>query len=232
MYKRVLLKLSGEILQGEGQSISEDRLMYFAREIKQVYDSGAEILVVIGGGNIFRHRTHAFKKMDRVTGDYMGMMATVINCLALQDTLEQLGLETRVMSAIEIDRVAEPFIRRRALRHIEKGRVVILAAGTGNPFFSTDTAAALRANELLCEVLLKGTNVAGVYSEDPDKNPKAKLYEQIGYQEVLENHLAVMDQTAFALASDNKMPIIVFNIEEEGNLLKVVQGKKIGTLVN
>lgn len=232
MYKRVLLKLSGEILQSDSQNINEARLMHFAREIKQVYDSGTEILIVLSGGNIFRHRTHAFKKMDRVTGDYMGMMATVINCLALQDTLEQLGLETRVMSAIEIDRVAEPFIRRRALRHIEKGRVVILAAGTGNPFFSTDSAAALRASELKCEVLLKGTNVKGVYSDDPNKNPKARFYEKIGYQEVLENHLAVMDQTAFALASDNRMPIIVFNIEEEGNLLKAVREELVGTFVS
>lgn len=232
MYKRVLLKLSGEILLGkDNQTIDQKKLEHFAREIKTVHDTDTDILLVLGGGNIFRNRTHASPNMDRVTSDHMGMMATVINSLAMQDMLERLGLETRVLSALEMNRVAEPFIRRRAMRHIEKRRVVILAAGTGNPYFSTDTAAALRASELECDVLIKGTNVDGIYDKDPDTNPDAVRYESVSYQEALEKHLAVMDSTAFALASENKMPIIVFNIGEPGNLLKVVQGEKIGTLV-
>ena len=231
VYKRVLLKLSGEILKGDNSIFDERVLERLSREIASVHSAGVEIAVVIGGGNIFRQKTHASKKMDRVTADYMGMIATIINGLALQDALERFNLETRLMSAVEVNAVAEPFIRRRALRHIEKGRIVILAAGTGNPYFTTDSAAVLRSSELKCDVLIKGTKVDGVYSSDPKKDPEAKLHKSIDYKEVISEKLGVMDSTAFTLAEENKMPIIIFNVLEEGGLLQAVNGL-IGTLVS
>jgi uridylate kinase len=231
-YKRVLLKLSGEFLKGESEnSFDEEILARVAREVKVLNDRGIELLLVVGGGNIFRHATHAKERMDRVTADYMGMMATMINGLALQDAFETSGLKTRVMSAIEAKKVAEPFIPRRAKRHAEKGRVVILAAGTGNPFFTTDSAAVLRAVELDCDVVLKGTKVDGIYSGNPEHDPAATKYSHISYQEAIDKKLKVMDTTAFTLAEENSLPIVVFDILTEGNLLKIVQGQGIGTLV-
>lgn len=232
IYKRILVKLSGEALAGEsGYGIDPTAVINMANEIKEVKDLGVEVVMVIGGGNIFRGEQGSQQGIDRATGDYMGMLATIINSLAMQDALEKLGIPTRVQSAIATIQVAEPFIRRRAIRHLEKGRVVIFAGGTGNPYFSTDTAAALRANEIGAEVILKGTKVDGVYDKDPKKDPTAVRYERITYAEALQKRLKVMDATAFAMCQDNKMPIIVFDIFKPHNLKRIVLGEKVGTLV-
>ena len=231
-YGRILLKLSGEALGGEsGNAISPEAVHDMAQQIREVRDLGVQVVVVVGGGNIFRGLHGSERGIERATGDYMGMLATVINALALQDALEKLGVATRVQSAITMAQVAEAFIRRRAVRHLEKGRVVIFGGGTGNPYFSTDTAAALRANEIGAEVILKATKVDGIYDSDPKKNPKAKRYSQITYLEALQKQLKVMDSTAFSLCMDNKMPIIVFELFRPHNLKKVVLGEKVGTLV-
>ncbi len=232
MYKRVLLKLSGEALMGEQQfGIDNNRLDDYANEIKTLRDSGVEIAIVIGGGNIFRGVQAASGGMDRTQGDYMGMLATIINSMALQAALEKIGVSTRLQSAIEMKEIAEPFIKRRAVRHLEKGRVVIFGAGTGNPYFTTDSAAALRAIEIDAEVILKGTRVDGVYTADPEKDATATKYGQLTYDIAYEKDLKVMDMTAFTLCKENNIPIIVFNMNEKGNLLRVVAGEKIGTLV-
>lgn len=232
VYKRVLLKLSGEALLGKKvYGIDPDFLQYLALEIKSIKDLGTEIGIVIGAGNIFRGISLSSRGTDRVSGDYMGMLATVMNSLALQDALEKIGIFTRVMSAIHIDRVAESYIRRRAIRHLEKGRIVIFAAGTGNPFFTTDTASALRASEMQAEIILKGTRVDGVYTSDPLVNSKAKKFKRISYLEVLKRNLKVMDATAISLCKENNIPIIVFNLLKKGNLKKIVSGEKIGTVV-
>jgi len=229
-YKRILLKLSGEVFSGSKEyGISAEVMSSIAGEIKQLYDLGAEIGIVIGGGNIFRGNSESARGMDRVAADYMGMLATVMNSLALQDCLEKQEVPTRVLSAIEMRQVAEPFIRRRATRHLEKKRVVIFAAGTGNPFFSSDTAAALRAIEINAEVILKATKVAGVYDRDPIKNPGARKFDSISYRDVIAKNLKVMDLTAITLCMANKLPIIVFNMTTSGNICKAVLGKKIGT---
>lgn len=231
-YKRILLKLSGEALAGkEGYGIDTSILEDIARDIKEIRELGVEISVVLGGGNIFRGLAGATKGMDRSQADYMGMLATVMNSLALQDALERMGVYTRVQSAIEIQELAEPYIRRRAVRHLEKKRVVIFAAGTGNPYFSTDTAASLRAMEVNAEVILKATKVDGVYDSDPVKNKDAKLFHQLTYIEVLQKNLKVMDSTAISLCMDNELPIIVFNLNRPGGVRDVVMGKSIGTLV-
>ena len=231
-FKRILLKLSGEILAGpKGYGIDEDVLNTLAAEIADVRKSGVEVGVVLGGGNIFRGLAAASRGMDRVAADYMGMLATVINALALQHALEKQKLYTRVLSAIDMQKVAEPFIRRRAMRHLEKGRVVIFAAGTGNPYFTTDTAAALRAIEIGADVILKGTRVDGVYDKDPEKNTDANRYQAITYLDVLNQGLKVMDSTAVSLCMDNKLPIVVFDIGQPGNLMRVVEGDPVGTLV-
>lgn len=231
-YKRVLLKLSGEALLGE-KTFGIDRNFsdYIAKEIKGIHELGLEIGIVIGGGNIFRGVSDSAVGMDRVSADHMGMLATVVNALALQDALERAGVFTRVLSAIEMREVAEPFIRRRAIRHMEKGRVAIFAAGTGNPYFSTDTAAALRAMEVKAEIILKATKVNGVYDSDPMKNPKAKKFDTLRYIEVLQKGLKVMDTTAISLCMDNHLPIIVYDLKRKGNLRKIVQGERIGTLL-
>lgn len=232
-YKRILLKLSGEALMGNRQyGIDNDRLKEYADEIKKVTDLGCEVAIVIGGGNIFRGLAGAAKGMDRVQGDYMGMLATVINGMALQGALEDAGIKTRLQSAIEMDKVAEPFIKRRAVRHLEKGRVVIFGAGTGNPYFTTDTAATLRAIEIGADVILKGTRVDGIYDSDPEKNTDAVKYNSLTFEEVFEKDLKVMDMTAFTLSHENKLPIIVFDMNKENNLLKLVEGEAIGTLVD
>lgn len=231
-YRRILIKLSGESLgndRGEGYCVQAIREM--ARQIAEVRALGVQVVVVVGGGNVFRGATGVKGGLERATSDYMGMLATVMNALALQDTLERNGISTRVQSAITMHQVAEPFIRRRAVRHLEKDRVVIFGGGTGNPFFSTDTAAALRANEIGAEVILKATKVDGIYDSDPKKNPNAKFFKRITYQEALQRDLKVMDSTAFAMCQENKMPIIVFNLFTPGNLLRVVCGEDIGTLV-
>jgi uridylate kinase len=231
-YKRILLKLSGEALGGEeGAGIDPVSVNDMARQVAEVRELGVEVVVVVGGGNIFRGLSGSERGIDRTTGDYMGMLATVINALALQDALEKLSVPTRVQSAISMSQVAEPFIRRRAVRHLEKGRVVIFAAGTGNPYFSTDTAAALRANEIGAQVILKATKVDGVYTKDPKKHADAKRYDQVSYTEALQRQLKVMDAAAFAVCMDNKMPIIVFDFFAEHNLRRVVLGEPIGTLV-
>ena len=231
-YKRVLLKLSGEALLGE-KSFGIDRAFtdYIAREVQSVHELGVQVSAVVGGGNIFRGVSENAQGMDRVSADQMGMLATVINGLALQDALERVGLLTRVLSAIEMREVAEPFIRRRAMRHLEKGRVVIFAGGTGNPYFSTDTAAALRAMEEKSEVILKGTKVDGIYDADPLTHPRAKKFERLTYLEVLQKGLRVMDTTAISLCMDNGLPIVVYNLKEKGNLKRIVLGQKIGTRV-
>ncbi|MCW3167213.1 UMP kinase [Chryseobacterium sp. 09-1422] len=232
-YKRILLKLSGEALMGNRQyGIDPERLMDYAQEIKKVVDLGCEIAIVIGGGNIFRGVAGAAAGMDRVQGDYMGMLATVINGMALQGALEDAGIKTRLQSAIEMDKVAEPFIKRRAVRHLEKGRVVIFGAGTGNPYFTTDTAATLRAIEIDADVILKGTRVDGIYDSDPEKNENAVKYNSLSFDEVFEKNLKVMDMTAFTLSHENKLPIIVFDMNKDGNLVKIVEGESVGTLVN
>ena len=231
-YKRILLKLSGEALQGDQNGgIHPDVVRYVAGEIKSIVDLGVEVGVVIGGGNIFRGLKASAEGMDRIAADHMGMLATVINCIALQDYLERLGIATRVLSAIAIDEVAEPFILRRAIRHLEKGRVVIFGAGTGNPFFTTDTAATLRATEIKAEIILKGTKVEGVYDKDPMLDDKAVLYKALTYMEVIKGELGVMDLTAITLSKDNKIPIRVFNVKTPGNLRKIILGEDVGTMV-
>lgn len=231
-YKRVLLKLSGEALMGEQEfGISSDVIASYARQIKEIADLGVEVSVVIGGGNIFRGLSGATQGVDRVTGDHMGMLATVINSLALQNSIEKLGVQTRVLTAIEMPKIAEPFIKRRAQRHLEKGRVVIFGAGTGNPYFTTDTAAALRAIEMNTEVVLKATKVDGIYDKDPVKYSDAVKYETVTYTEVLNKNLKVMDATAISLCRENRLPIIVFDSLTEGNIKKVIIGEKIGTTV-
>jgi len=231
-YKRVLLKLSGEVLGGsQGYGIDPQVITTIALEIKEVVASGVELALVIGGGNIFRGLAASSKGMDRASADYMGMLATMINALAMQDALEQVGVDTRVQSAIAMQAVAEPYIRRKAVRHLEKGRVVIFGAGTGNPYFTTDTAASLRAMEINAEVILKGTKVDGVYSADPKKDPDAVKYLTLSYIDVLKKGLAVMDATATSLCMDNNLPIIVFDVGVPGNVKRVVEGEEIGTIV-
>ncbi len=231
-YKRVLLKLSGEALMGEQPyGIDTDTVNYMADEIKSIFTAGVEVAVVIGGGNIFRGLQGTASGMERATADYMGMLATVINALALQNALERKGIPTRVQSAIEMRELAEPYIRRRAIRHLEKKRVVIFAAGTGNPYFTTDTAASLRAMEIGADLIIKATRVDGVYSADPEKDPKAKRFRKITYIDVLKKRLHVMDSTAISLCMDNALPIVVFNVKKKGNLKKVIEGRSIGTLV-
>ena len=231
-YRRILLKLSGEALGGEmGVGICPKAVQDMADQIKEVRDIGVQVVVVIGGGNIFRGLAGSERGIERAAADYMGMMATVINALALQDALEKMGVPTRVQSAITMHQVAEPFIRRRAIRHLEKKRVVIFGGGTGNPYFSTDTAAALRANEIGAEVILKATKVDGIYDADPKKNPDAKRFSTINYLDALQRQLKVMDSTAFSMCMDNKMPIIVFDFFRPHNLRRVVLGQKVGTLV-
>ncbi len=231
-YNRVLLKLSGEALMGtQGFGIDPEIVISIANDIRDIHELGVEIGIVIGGGNIFRGLAASAQGFDRVSADHMGMLATVMNALALQDALEKIDVHTRVQSAIEMNQVAETFIRRRAIRHLEKGRVVIFAAGTGNPYFSTDTTAALRAMEIKAKVILKATKVDGIYDADPVKVPGAKFYPEISYIEVLTQHLAVMDTTAISLCMDNKVPIIVFNMRTKGNIRRVIMGEKIGSLV-
>jgi len=231
-YKRVLLKLSGESLAGDqGYGIDPVTISAIAAEIKEVADDGVELALVIGGGNIFRGLAASSKGMDRASADYMGMLATVINSLAMQDALEKIGVSTRVQSAIAMQEVAEPYIRRRAVRHLEKGRVVIFGAGTGNPYFTTDTAASLRAMEINAQVILKGTKVDGVYSADPKKDPNATRYDELTYIDVLQQGLQVMDATATSLCMDNHLPIIVFDLTTPGNIKKVISGQTIGTIV-
>jgi uridylate kinase len=232
-YKRILLKLSGEALMGNRQyGIDPQRLAEYATEIKRVVDSGVQVAIVIGGGNIFRGVAGASKGMDRVQGDHMGMLATVINGLALQGACEDVGIQTRLQSAIQINEVAEPFIRRRAIRHLEKGRVVIFGGGTGNPYFTTDSAAVLRAIEINADVILKGTRVDGIYTSDPEKDENATKFDFITFEDVLKKGLKVMDTTAFTLSQENELPIIVFDMNKKGNLYKVVAGETIGTQVN
>lgn len=231
-YKRILLKLSGEALMGEkGFGIDQNRLSEYAKEIKSAHDAGCQVAVVIGGGNIFRGIQAEKGGMDRVHGDYMGMLATVINSMAIQAALEGLGVETRLQSAIKMEQICEPFIRRKAVRHLEKGRVVIFGAGTGNPYFTTDTAATLRAIEIEANVILKGTRVDGIYTADPEKDKNAKKFETIKFEEVYDKGLEVMDLTAFTLCKENNLPIIVFDMNKAGNLQKILKGDKVGTLV-
>ena len=232
-YKRILLKLSGESLMGDKEfGIDHTRLSQYAAEINTLSGKGVEIAIVIGGGNIFRGVGHDHDGViDRVQGDYMGMLATVINSMALQSALEGIGLKTRLMSAIKMEQICEPYIKRRATRHLEKGRVVIFGAGTGNPYFTTDTAASLRAIEIGADVILKGTRVDGIYDSDPEKNKGAKRYERVTFDEVFQKDLKVMDMTAFTLCNENKLPIIVFDMNKKGNLARVVDGEKVGTLV-
>jgi uridylate kinase len=232
-YNRILLKLSGEALNGgdKSQVINGDILEQYAKEIKSVVDKGCQVAIVIGGGNIFRGAS-LNSGIDRSQGDYMGMLATVINGMAIQSALDRVGLVTRLLSAIKMEQIAEPFIRRRAIRHLEKGRVVIFGAGTGNPYFSTDSGGALRAVEIEADVLLKGTNVDGVYNDDPRKNAAATKYDSIGFDEVISKGLKVMDMTAFTMCKENKLPIIVFDMNQEGNLLKLVSGENVGTTVS
>jgi uridylate kinase len=232
-YKRILLKLSGEALGGDqGFGICPETVASMARQIAELRELGVQVVIVVGGGNIFRGLEGADHGIDRATGDYMGMLATIINALALQNSLEHHNVETRVQTAIEMSEVAEPFISRRAVRHLEKGRVVIFGGGTGNPYFSTDTAAALRANEIGADIILKATQVDGIYDSDPKKNPKAKRYKEITYLEALQKQLRIMDSAAFSLCLDNNMPIIVFDLFKPHNIRNVVLGKKIGTLVH
>lgn len=231
-YRRILVKLSGEALGGEATvGINAASVQSMAEQVREVRDLGVQVVVVLGGGNIFRGLAGSEKGIERATGDYMGMLATIINSLALQDALEKLGVATRVQTAIAMPQVAETFIRRRAVRHLEKGRVVIFGGGTGNPYFSTDTAAALRATEIGAEVILKATKVDGIYDSDPKKNPKAKRFAQISYLDALQKQLKVMDSTAFSLCMDNKMPIIVFDLFKPHNLKRVVMGDPVGTVV-
>ncbi|MBK8624047.1 MAG: UMP kinase [Saprospiraceae bacterium] len=231
-YKRILLKLSGESLMGEQRfGISSDMLSYYASQIKELVAQKAEVAIVIGGGNIYRGLSAESSGIERVTGDYMGMLATCINGMALQSALETQGVYTRLITAIEMRQIAEPYIRRRAIRHLEKGRVVIFSAGTGSPYFTTDSAAALRANEINAEVILKGTRVDGIYDSDPEKNPNAVKYDEITFAKVISMGLSVMDMTAFTLCQENNLPIIVFDINESGHLTRIAKGEHIGTLV-
>ena len=232
-YKRILLKLSGESLMGKkGHGIDPEVLDFFSREIKKIRDLGVEVGIVIGGGNIYRGLNASDQGIDRVTGDQMGMLATLINSLALQNALENHGMYTRLMSAIKMEEIAEPYIRRRGIRHLEKGRIVIFGAGTGHPYFSTDTAASLRAVEIEADAIIKGTRVDGVFDSDPEKNPEATQFEAISYIDVLKKNLRVMDLTAISLCQENSLPIIVFNMDKEDNLLKLVLGENIGTKVS
>ncbi|EAR15994.1 MULTISPECIES: UMP kinase [Robiginitalea] len=232
-YKRILLKLSGEALMGDrSYGIDPGRLALYAEEIRAVVEKGVEVAIVIGGGNIFRGVAGASNGMDRVQGDHMGMLATIINGLALQSALEDKGLDTRLQSAIKINEVAEPFIRRRAMRHLEKGRVVIFGGGTGNPYFTTDSAAVLRAIEIEADVILKGTRVDGIYTSDPEKDKSATKFDSISFKDVLSRGLKVMDTTAFTLSQENELPIVVFDMNKQGNLMKIVSGENIGTVVN
>jgi uridylate kinase len=231
-YKRILLKLSGEALMGDKQyGIDNERVRQYAKEIKTVHDQGLEVAIVIGGGNIFRGLSAEKSGMDRAQADYMGMLATVINSMALQDALEKVGIKTRLLTAIKMEQICEPFIRRRAVRHLEKGRIVIFGAGTGNPYFTTDSAAALRAIEIKADVVLKGTRVDGIYTADPEKDSTATRYTNLSFKEVYSKSLNVMDMTAFTLCEENELPIIVFDMNKPGNLLKVIAGEEIGTLV-
>lgn len=232
-YKRVLLKLSGEALMGDKQfGIDNERIAAYAEQIKEVVDLGVELAIVIGGGNIFRGVQAEEGGMDRTHGDYMGMLATMINAMALQSSLEATGVDSRLMSAIEMREIAEPYVRRRAVRHLEKGRVVIFGAGTGNPFFTTDSAASLRAIEINADVILKGTRVDGIYTADPEKDPTATKYNQISFDDVYSKGLNVMDMTAFTLCKENHLPIVVFNMNKEGNLRQLLEGAEVGTIVN
>jgi len=233
IYKRVLLKLSGESLAGKKDfGISNDKLLEYAQEIKSIVDQKVEVALVVGGGNIFRGIDSAKDVVDRVQGDHMGMLATVINGLALQSALEKTHIQTRLLSAVKIDEIAEPFIRRRAVRHLEKGRVVIFVAGTGSPYFTTDTAAVLRAVEIKADVIIKGTRVDGVFSADPEKHKDAKKFEKISFDEIYKQKLSVMDMTAFTLCKENNLPINIFNVNKAGNLLKLIKGDNIGTKVH
>ena len=232
-YNRILLKLSGEALLGKNSyGIDNDRLVVYAEEIKQIHNQGVEIAIVIGGGNIFRGLTGSEDGIDRVQADYMGMLATVINGLALQNALENMDIPTRLQSAIKMESIAEPFIKRKATRHLEKGRVVIFASGTGNPYFTTDSAAVLRAIEINAEVILKGTRVDGIYNKDPEKNKEAIKFDNISFEDTIKRGLKIMDTTAFTLSKENELPIIVFDINIKGNLTKVIMGEKIGTIVS
>lgn len=232
-YKRILLKLSGEALMGEqSYGIDINRVQQYAEEIRDIHEKGLEIAIVIGGGNIYRGLSAEQAGMDRVQADYMGMLATVINSMALQDALEKIGLKTRLLTAIKMEQICEPFIRRRAVRHLEKGRIVIFGAGTGNPYFTTDTAASLRAIEINADAVLKGTRVDGVYTSDPEKNANAKRYDRISFTEVYEKGLNVMDMTAFTLCQENNLPIIIFDMNKPGNLKKLADGESIGTIVS
>ena len=235
-YKRILLKLSGEALMGNGadgfEPFNHNIIEQYARDIKQVTEAGAQVAIVIGGGNIYRGTNEGESGIERAHGDYMGMLATMINGMAMQAMLEKVGLFTRLQSAIKMEQIAEPYIRRRAMRHLEKNRVVIFGAGTGNPSFTTDTAGSLRAIEIKADVILKGTRVDGIYTADPEKDPTATRYEKISFQECISNGLKVMDMTAFTLCMENKLPIIVFDMNKPGNLLHVVKGEKVGTLVH
>ena len=231
-YKRILLKLSGEALMGDrNYGIDPNRLSDYAEEIKNIIDKGIEVAIVIGGGNIFRGLAGASNGMDRVQGDYMGMLATIINGLALQSALEETEVQTRLLTSIEMKQIAEPFIKRRAVRHLEKGRVVIFGGGTGNPYFTTDTAAVLRAIEINADVIIKGTRVDGIYTSDPEKDASAVKFENITFKEVMSKDLKVMDMTAFTLSEENDLPIIVFDMNKKGNLMKVISGESVGTLV-
>jgi len=232
-YNRILLKLSGEALMGDRQyGIDPQRLSEYAQEIRKVVDKGVEVAIVIGGGNIFRGVAGASNGMDRVQGDHMGMLATCINGLALQSALEDAGIDTRLQTALEIKEVAEPYIKRKAIRHLEKGRVVIFGAGTGNPYFTTDTAAVLRAIEIHADAILKGTRVDGVYNADPEKVKDAVKFDEISFKDVIEKGLKVMDMTAFTLSEENKLPIIIFDMNKQGNLEKLISGEKVGTVVD
>tara|TARA_Y200000002_G_C22688603_1_gene667057 strand:+ start:4772 stop:5479 length:708 start_codon:yes stop_codon:yes gene_type:complete len=231
-YKRILLKLSGEALMGNKQfGIDNNRLMQYAQDIKEIVDLNVQVGIVIGGGNIFRGVQAEKGGMDRTQGDYMGMLATMINSMALQSSLESIGLYTRLQSAIEMKQIAEPYIKRKAVRHLEKGRIVIFGSGTGNPFFTTDSAASLRAVEIDCDVILKGTRVDGVYDSDPEKNPGAVKFESISFDQAYEKKLKIMDMTAFTLCKENNIPVVVFDINKSGNLKRVILGEKVGTLV-
>ena len=231
-YKRILLKLSGESLMGDRQyGIDNNQVLQYAKDIKNVHDQGIEIAVVVGGGNIFRGLSAEKSGMERAQADYMGMLATVINCMALQNALESIGVETRLQSAIKMEQICEPYIRRRAMHHLQEGKIVIFGAGTGNPYFTTDTAASLRAIEIKADVVLKGTRVDGIYTADPEKDPSATRYDEISFQEVYDKGLNVMDMTAITLCQENKLPIIVFDMNKEGNFMKISKGEAIGTLV-
>tara|TARA_B100000963_G_scaffold320936_1_gene303850 strand:+ start:9335 stop:10039 length:705 start_codon:yes stop_codon:yes gene_type:complete len=232
IYNRILLKLSGEALLGDrSHGIDSKTINKYSEEIKSIVDLGVEVSIVIGGGNIFRGLSGAHNGIDRVQGDYMGMLATVINGLALQSSLEKIGLQTRIQTAINMEAIAEPYIKRKAVRHLEKKRIVIFSAGTGNPFFTTDSAAVLRAIEIGADVIIKGTRVDGIYDDDPEKNKQAKKFDILNYEEAISKNLKIMDSTAFTLSKENKLPIIVFDINKTGNLKKIIEGKFIGTIV-